>query len=94
MLKWKNHVIKGIDNEEAVDEDDLPFTINKTCATLRNFMAHEGILRETMKGQDFNVYDLDMIKLHHKSNATWAKLDIGVFSPEFCEPEFSQIIQE
>ena len=65
-----------------MDEDDLPFPIKSMHATLRSFMACEGILRETMKGQDFNAYDLDVMKLHHKSNATWVKLDIGVFSPE------------
>ena len=81
-LKWKNYVLKSIDNEETVDEDDLPFPIKNMHETLRNFVACEGILREIMKGQDFNVYDLDIIKLHHKSDVTWAKLDIGIFSPK------------
>ena len=77
--KWRDSVATIANNEEDVNEEDLPFSIKKTCAMLNKVMTCEGIWQETLKSK-FEEADANMLKSHHKSQVDRAKLDVEKFS--------------
>ena len=78
-VKWRDSVATIVNNEEDVNEEDLPFSIKKTCAMLNKVMTCEGIWQETLKSK-FEEADANMLKSHHKSQVDRAKLDMEKFS--------------